>query len=40
VFSAPEILHEIFAGSQRKGEDADGGRFVGAIQEDAGVADI
>src|SRR6266851_4863548 len=40
VFSAAEVLDEIFGSSQREGENADRGRFVGAIQEDAGIADV
>lgn len=40
VFSAAEVLDEIFGSSQREGENADRGRFVGAIQEDAGITDV
>src|SRR5579863_8433023 len=40
VFSAPEILDEVFGGSQSKRENADGGGLVGAVQKDAGIAHV
>src|ERR1700722_353191 len=38
VFAAAEVLDQMFGSPQRKGQDADGGRLVGAVQKNAGVA--
>ena len=35
-----ELFNQVFAGAERERQDGDSGGFVGAIGEDAGVADV